>query len=165
MNDSISQVLQAIPRARFDHVAIATKNIRELLPLYVETLGGVPVWTENNLRYGFHVLGLKFAHGGKIELLQQAKGSQFLDKFLSTRPNGGLHHITFHVPNIADAQESLLANGLEIFGFSADDPHWKEFFINPKSSAGVLVQFAQTDLDMDTALDLTIDQILDAMDS
>lgn len=133
-------VLSAIG-ARFDHTAVAGPSMAPLLAFYRDTLGGQFAYGEI-LPIGAVVMTFAFG-ASKIELMAPTPGSTFFDKFLaSTEGRGGVHHLTFEVPDIDDAVAALHARGIETFGL-VHAPVWSEVFIHPRSNGGVLVQLAQ----------------------
>lgn len=129
-------------RATFDHVAHGTRSIKSLVPLYRDLLGGEFVGGGENLRIGFRSAQFAFEGGGKVELIEPTEGSHFLDSFFSRVGDGGLHHITYRVPDIHEALEAARRSGLEPFGVNLDEPHWQEFFLHPKAAGGALIQLA-----------------------
>jgi methylmalonyl-CoA/ethylmalonyl-CoA epimerase len=130
--------------ASFDHVAHAARSIRSLLPLYEGLLGGVFVGGGDNRRVGFRTVQLQYANWGRVELLEPLAGSSFLDSFLGRFGDGGLHHVTFRVPDINEALVAAVEIGMKPFGVYTSDPNWKEFFIHPRAAGGTLVQLAQS---------------------
>ena len=130
--------------AKFDHVAHAAPRIRDLLSLYQGVLGGEFLHGATNERLGYTTAQLGFADGTKIELMQPIEGSRFLDKFLARNPAGGLHHITYRVPDIDTAVAAAEREGYEVFGVSRALPQWWEAFVHPRTAHGVLLQLAQS---------------------
>lgn len=130
--------------AKFDHVAHAAPRIRDLLPLYQGVLGGSFLHGLRNEALGYTTLQLGFADGTKIELMEPTAGSAFLDSFLARNPNGGMHHITYRVPDIDAAVAAAEAQGYDVFGVSRTLPDWWEAFVHPRSAHGVLLQLAQS---------------------
>jgi methylmalonyl-CoA/ethylmalonyl-CoA epimerase len=68
--------------------------------------------------------------------------SHFINRFIAERGEG-LHHLTLKVSNISDAAAAATKLGFTVVGFNDSDPAWKEAFVHPKSSNGVLVQLAE----------------------
>lgn len=129
--------------ARFDHVAVAGPSMEPMLALYRDVLGGKPGGGGRNLMLGFRTVQLDFPDGRHLELLAPVEGSTFLDSFLRrTGGLGGLHHVTFLVPSVAQALEVLHDRGYETFGERPDDPGWAEAFVHPRDAGGVLLQVA-----------------------
>jgi methylmalonyl-CoA/ethylmalonyl-CoA epimerase len=123
--------------ARFDHFAIATRRIRDALPLWRDALGGRFTVGADNAEIGWRTVRLEFSHASCVELIEPLGGSTFLDSFLRRNPGGGLHHVTFLVPDIKAAYAHLAACGYEPFG--ADD-QWYQLFVHPRLAGGVLLQ-------------------------
>jgi methylmalonyl-CoA/ethylmalonyl-CoA epimerase len=127
--------------ATYDHTAIAGPSMGPLRAFYRDTLGGVFSHGEV-LPIGCVVLTYRIG-GSKIELMAPTPGSTFFDRFFAaTEGRGGVHHLTFQVPDIDAAVETLHAHGIETFGL-VHDPVWSEVFVHPRSNGGVLVQLAQ----------------------
>jgi len=146
--------------AVFDHVAMAARRIRELLPLYRDVLGGQFYLGGDNVVVGYRGVQLRFADGSKIELLEPLAGSDFLDSFFRRNPLGGLHHVTFTVPSLAAALAALRGRGYSVHGESRSDPAWQEVFVHPREAHGALVQLAQPGPGHGPAGGLTLDDVL-----
>jgi methylmalonyl-CoA/ethylmalonyl-CoA epimerase len=130
--------------AVFDHAAHAGHTIAELLPLYVEQLGGRFLYGGDNTRVGYRGAVIGYEGGGKVELLEPLPGSSFFDSFFARNPLGGLHHLTFRVADLADSITRARAAGFTLVGENHDDPNWREVFVHPRAAHGVLVQFVQS---------------------
>ena len=127
--------------AVFDHACAAAPRIRDLLPLYQGVLNGRFLQGGDNARVGYRAIQLEYADGTRFELMEPLRGSTFLDSFFAR--GGGLHHVTFKVPDLLAAVEAAEAAGLRVVGLYTEDPDWQEAFIHPRSIGGVLVQLAQ----------------------
>jgi methylmalonyl-CoA/ethylmalonyl-CoA epimerase len=123
--------------ATFDHVAIAGRRIRDMLPLWQDTLGGRFVVGADNPEIGWRAVRLELAGVWCLELIEPLAGSAFLDRFLRGRPEGGLHHVTFLVDDVRAAFEWFTARGYEPFGA---DREWFQMFVHPRRTGGVLLQ-------------------------
>jgi methylmalonyl-CoA/ethylmalonyl-CoA epimerase len=130
-----------------DHTAIAVHSIEAALPLYRDVLGGDPQELSHSPEKGFSVLTLRYPQGGGIELIQPLGENSFVQKFLDRRGEG-VHHITFLVNDLRAAVEEAKAAGVRVVDENYDHPEWREAFISPRSAHGVIVQLAQTDLDL-----------------
>jgi len=140
-DDSI--ILQSVG-AVFDHAAHAVPSIRPALPLYRDLLGGTVVAGGINPWAGHLAVQLEYPHGGRIELLEPVqRDSSSVGAFLERSPRGGLHHLTFKVPDLAAALEVVTAAGFTPFATMLDQPNWKESFLHPRQTGGVLIQLAQ----------------------
>jgi methylmalonyl-CoA/ethylmalonyl-CoA epimerase len=152
---ALSQVVPADLGADYDHVAVAAPRIRDLLPLYADMLGGDFYTGGDNPRVGYRAVQLQLRNGGRVELMEPLSGHVFLDRFFQRTGGGGLHHITFKVPDIKAALAAAQRQGFTPTGVFLGNARWQELFLHPKETAGVLIQLveapdfspAQTSLD------------------
>jgi methylmalonyl-CoA/ethylmalonyl-CoA epimerase len=150
----------------FDHVAHAVPSIRAVLPLYRDLLGGQPKAGGINPWGGHLAVHFEFPHGSIIELLQPARqDSPSVGAFLQRSPRGGLHHLTFKVPSLEAALESIAAAGLHPFGTLLGDPGWQETYLHPRETGGVLIQLAQAAPGIPPPLDRPLDDLLNRADA
>jgi methylmalonyl-CoA/ethylmalonyl-CoA epimerase len=150
--------------AVLDHVAVAGPAIADLLPLYRDALGGRFLYGGIDDDPGFRTATFSYGEGPKIELLDPTPGSPFLDSFLRrTGGLGGLHHITFRVPDMVAAHAELDAHGVPYFGLRTGDEIWNELFIHPRDGKGVLLQLAQVGPDWERVLEASTQRILEAV--
>jgi methylmalonyl-CoA/ethylmalonyl-CoA epimerase len=140
----LSQVLPAGLRADYDHVAVAAPRIRDLLPLYADLLGGTFFTGGDNPRVGYRAVQLQVSNGGRVELIEPLSGHDFLDRFFQRTGGGGLHHITFKVPDIRAALALAEAQGFTPTGVFLGNPRWQELFLHPKETSGVLIQLVES---------------------
>jgi methylmalonyl-CoA/ethylmalonyl-CoA epimerase len=82
-------------------------------------------------------------------------------KFLEKRGEG-LHHITFFVDDVVDAEHALHAAGYETVDTHLEDAGWRETYLRPKSGFGALIQLADTDKDSwtEATADYTLEEVL-----
>jgi methylmalonyl-CoA/ethylmalonyl-CoA epimerase len=123
--------------ATFDHVAIAGRRIRDMLPLWRDTLGGRFVVGADNPVIGWRAVRLELDGIWCLELIEPLPGSSFLDGYLRRHPDGGLHHVTFLVDDVRAAFQRFAARGYEPFG--ADEEGF-QMFVHPRRAGGVLLQ-------------------------
>ncbi|MGX7680136.1 VOC family protein [Jatrophihabitans sp. DSM 45814] len=123
--------------ATFDHFAIATRRIRDLIPLWRDCLGGRFAMGADDAVTGWRTVRLEFGEQVPVELIEPLQGSTFFDKFFQSHPNGGLHHVTFMVDDVQDAFQRLERDGFAPFGA---DENWFQLFVHPRQAHGVLVQ-------------------------
>lgn len=128
--------------ATLDHVAMAVPRIVDALALYRDLLGGEFVTGGDNRRLGYRGVQLAYP-GGKVEILEPLAGSSFLDTFFARRPIGGLHHITYLVPDLQVAIATTESAGYTVHGEFTDDARWQEVFVHPRQANGLLLQLAQ----------------------
>ncbi len=128
-----------------DHLALASYRawdnvIRYCHHLGARWLGGPP----DGEPTPFHFCQVRMEGGTKLEFLQPlpGEGSDFLRRFLH-RNGPGPHHLTFKVPDIRAAMAEAAAAGYAVVNEQLDSPTWKEAFLHPKQSHGIVIQLAQ----------------------
>lgn len=157
-------VLQSIG-AVFDHAAHAVPSIRSALPLYRDLLGGTVVVGGINPWGGHLAVQLEYPHGGRIELLEPVeRESMSVGSFLQRSPRGGLHHLTFKVGDLSAALDVVTAAGFTPFGTMLDQPNWKETYLHPRQTGGVLIQLAQAQEGF-PRLERPLEELLDQADA
>jgi methylmalonyl-CoA/ethylmalonyl-CoA epimerase len=145
--------------ATFDHVAVAGRRIRDMLPLWQDTLGGRFVVGADNPAIGWRAVRLELGGIWCVELIEPLAGSAFLDSYLRRNPEGGMHHVTFLVDDVRAAFERFAAHGYEPFGA---DEQWFQMFVHPRRAGGVLVQLMRRYVAHGTAdrAALTVEDVL-----
>lgn len=131
----------------FDHVSMAVHDIGATLPL-VGFLGAAYLTGGDVDDKGFRWAQLALPGGTKLELISPLRGQpedHFLVRYLS-RHGEGLHHLTFRVDDISAAIEAAGRAGYEVVDVDIAG-NWKEAFLHPRSSSGVLIQLAEWDED------------------
>jgi len=129
--------------AIFDHAAMASRRIRDQLPIYRDVLGGQFHLGGDNARFGYRAVQLRYRDASLVELMEPLVGSTFFDSFFRRNPQGGLHHVTFKVTSMKRALTLLRDRGFTVYGESDADPSWHEVFLHPREAFGTLVQIAQ----------------------
>jgi methylmalonyl-CoA/ethylmalonyl-CoA epimerase len=130
--------------AVYDHVAHAVPSIQAMLPLYLDLLGGVVCSGGINPWGGHLAVLIEYAGGARVELLEPVRrDAPSVGNFLTTSPRGGLHHVTFKVPDIELALRRVLATGYHPVGTNLAHAAWRETFLHPRETGGVLIQLAQ----------------------
>jgi methylmalonyl-CoA/ethylmalonyl-CoA epimerase len=145
--------------ATFDHVAIAAPRIRDLLPLWRDTLGGQFALGADSAQTGWRTVRLLLGGVMCVELIEPLQGSAFLDGFFRRNPAGGVHHVTFLVDDVQAAFDRLSAGGYQPFGA---DEKWFQLFVHPRNAGGVLLQLMrrQPDAPPVSRPAMTIDDVL-----
>jgi methylmalonyl-CoA/ethylmalonyl-CoA epimerase len=127
---------------RFDHIAIAVRQMADGPAVLVGALGGRP--TGDGGPSGAYTWGQwGFAGGGRLEILEPRGADGFLHRFLATH-GPGVHHVTFVVPTLQQACDRAIAHGYRIVGFDDSDPSWAEAFLHPKEALGIVVQLVES---------------------
>lgn len=125
------------------HIAIAVNSVEDAARFYAEQLGlrltGKETVAHRKVTVGFIQIGET-----KIELVQPDSPDAPIAKFLSER-GPGLHHICFEVDDVEFEFRRMKAAGVKIVDSQpqAGAGGTKAFFIHPKSTGGVLIEFSQ----------------------
>lgn len=114
-----------------------------MLPLYRDVLCGEYLYGAVNVELGFRAVQLEFAAGTKIELMEPLREGGLPANFLRRHPQGGLHHVTYRVPDVRRSVDIAQSLGFEILAENYARPEWQEAFLQPKSAHGALIQIAQ----------------------
>ena len=131
---------------RFDHLALAVSDIGAVLPLF-DLLGGTYRNGGHHPTQRFRWAQFDLPSGPKIELLEPLDpddATHFLVRFLASRGEGP-HHVTFKVTDLRKAMAAARDLDYEVVGEDLSSPHWKEAFVHPRSSHGLLIQLAEWD--------------------
>ena len=107
---------------RLNHVAIAVPDLASAAAQYHQALGadvGLPV---DLPEHGVSVIFVMLANT-KIEFVTPLGAESPLKAFLNRNPVGGIHHICYEVPNLAEARDRLLAQGARVLGTSKIGAH------------------------------------------
>jgi methylmalonyl-CoA/ethylmalonyl-CoA epimerase len=129
---------------RMDHICMAVWKLEERLPMLTELFGMRVTGRFQNPQAGYNGAVLAIPGGGAHwELLEPSDDDGFLARFL--REHGpGLHHVTLEVENAERATQALRQFGYEPFG-GRSQGSYKEVFVHPRDTGGVLFQLYQGD--------------------
>ena len=127
---------------KIDHIAIAVKNIDEVLKVWVDVFGVKSEHEEEILDQGVKAAAVNIG-GVHIEFVQPVKPDTGIAKFVETKGDG-IHHIAFEVENLEKELAALEAKGVALI----DKKPRKGMagmiaFIHPKATKGVLIELVQ----------------------
>lgn len=129
--------------ATLDHVAIAVPDRCVARSRWCDELGGSVLAHDDS--GVFATLQLRYAGGGKLELLapseQDRSAQNFVRRFL-TRFGAAVHHVTLKVPDLPAALTLLSARGLDVVDVDLEHEYWREAFLRPSQVGGLVVQVA-----------------------
>jgi len=134
-------------RYDLDHVALAAPDTSPALRFLTGDLGGTILFGGQAI--GFRPmqvwLGSREGDGMPVELLEPwaVEQNDFLARFLA-RHGAGPHHLTFKVPDLADALARVRGAGFHPVNIDVSDPEWKEAFLMPREAHGTVVQLAES---------------------
>lgn len=133
---------------RVERVALAVTDLDEAQSFF-QNIFGAKFYPEENIedmgiRYRPFDIGCS-----KMELLFATREDSPVAKFIKSHGQG-VHHITFEVDDLDQAIEELGARGLKIAyrhtygeGVTFEGYRWREAFVHPKESFGVLIHLAE----------------------
>jgi len=133
---------------RIDHIAIACHDLEAKIKLFCETFELTVVAREINEEQGVKEAMLKIADGESgssyIQLLEPLSPDSPVGKFLAKRGEG-LHHVTFGVPDVAEAMDKISAKGVRLLD---ERPRHGSMgseiaFLHPKDLGGTLTELVQ----------------------
>ncbi len=126
---------------RFDHYSIVAKDAEKMIEFHKKLFGLEEAEEIDSPDKGFSGAVLDMpGRQAQIEVLAPAGKGSFLDKFLDER-GPGVHHITIEVEDVDAAAVYLREEmGIEPHGGVWSDGEWRQTFIHPKDTGGVLYQ-------------------------
>lgn len=87
----------------------------------------------------------------RMELLQATRSDSPVARYISKNGGPGVHHVTFEVDDLDAAIKELEARGGRIAyrhtyapGVTFEGKVWREAFVHPRDSFGVLIHLAET---------------------
>jgi methylmalonyl-CoA/ethylmalonyl-CoA epimerase len=135
-----------------DHVALATRDVRDALDVLVGELGGIVLFGGQSA--GFRPMTMRLGNadeGMNLELLEPwaVDENDFLERFVA-KHGAGPHHLTFKVDDLMVTLERVRIAGYQPVNVDLSDPGWKEAFLHPREAHGTVVQLAEADGDWGT---------------
>lgn len=125
---------------RVDHVSMAVWDLEQQVAFFEKTFGWKVHARFKNEREGYSGAVMDIAPGQpQFEILEPLGEHSFLHRFLRER-GPGVHHVTIEVEDADAAAEHLRGCGVEPFGGPRVSWDWKEFFVHPRDTNGVLFQ-------------------------
>ncbi|QFR01666.1 hypothetical protein F9278_41945 [Streptomyces phaeolivaceus] len=130
----------------FDHTSLATRAAGPWLSRVTRELGATVVMGEEvpGFRYVMCRVGPWDGCSG-LELMEPRPGTgrNFLSRFLDTHGEGP-HHLTFVVPALEETIRDAERLGLRLVQTDLTNPRWRETFVVPDPTHGVVIQIADT---------------------
>jgi methylmalonyl-CoA/ethylmalonyl-CoA epimerase len=126
---------------RISHLGIAVNNLEEAREFYRSVFGvesGEPMVGGNgDLLASMIPLG-----ESTLELLQPLGDQGPVARFLK-KQGEGIHHICYHVDDIAAEVENLKNRGMEVLGSPKPGAEGLSVFLHPRGTHGVLTELVQ----------------------
>lgn len=133
------------PRLRLDHVGIAVPDLEAARAQYALLLGAEPSSVETVPAEQVKVCFFEL-EGCRIELLEPTSPDSPVARFLAQRQSG-VHHVSISVDGVqlGGFRADLERQGVELIGDATRRGSEQSdiFFVHPRSTAGVLVEFLQ----------------------
>ena len=126
---------------RLDHLSLAVPDVAQSAAFYRKLFGATPDHDFRSEEEGWegtllHLPGRQL----QLEFLQPVGPDSFLHRFLAGH-GPGVHHITVEVDSIDDAVTFLREEmGVEPVREIFSDGKWRQTFIHPRDTGGLLVQ-------------------------
>jgi len=130
---------------RLNHVAIAVPDLEKAAAKYRDLLGAEVHHPQALPEHGVTVVFV-LVENSKIELLHPLGENSPIAKFLEANPSGGMHHVCFEVPDLADAAVALVAGGARVLGDGKPKigAHGLPvLFLHPKDFDGTLIELEE----------------------
>lgn len=132
------------PGIDLDHTSFAVHDAMSWARHLRLELGATPIGGEVLAEFRYLLLYVgSVDEGARMELLEPVDDG-FLTRYLTKRGEGP-HHVTFTVPDLRAAVAQVRSLGATVVGESYAHPPWREAFIPPDSTHGVVIQLAQSD--------------------
>lgn len=130
---------------RFDHVAIAVRDLPSAARLFLDLLGGELIAGGDDEDLRIRTVQLRFAPGIKVELIVPLDDGSYLQHYLD-RHGPGFHHMTCMVDGVEDGARVLAEAGYPTVDTRSGTGFWDETFIRPSSAFGTLIQLGDSPL-------------------
>ena len=129
---------------RLEHVGIATEQDNDECPGLDEILKHPIYKTETVEHEGVETAFIRTGES-KVELLRALNEDSPIAKFISKR-GAGIHHLAFEVEDLDEAREHIENLGLRIISEknSKGADNKMIFFVHPRDTGGVLLEFCQS---------------------
>lgn len=126
---------------RFDHYSVAVPDAEKALNFHEKLFGLERDHQFNSPSEGFSGGLLNMPdRQGQVEILAPLGEDSFLHRYLAEH-GPGVHHVTIEVKDIDAAVEYLRDEmGIEPYRGVWSDGQWRQTFIHPRDSGGVLYQ-------------------------
>lgn len=125
------------------HIGIAVESLEAALPFFEKLLGQAAnskeIVEDQKVRVAVFKLGET-----RMELLEATAPDSPIARFIAKRGQG-LHHVTFTVPNLAEALARLERDGVRMIDREPRRGAGNELiaFLHPSSTSGVLIELVE----------------------
>ncbi|PRY92566.1 methylmalonyl-CoA epimerase [Hasllibacter halocynthiae] len=128
---------------RLNHVAIAVPDLEAAAESYRGALGARVGPPRDEPAHGVTVVFVELPNT-KVELLHPLGADSPVAGFLERNPAGGVHHVCYEVPDVAEAARKLEAEGMRVLGPPEVGAHGRPvIFLHPKDMQGTLTELEE----------------------
>jgi methylmalonyl-CoA/ethylmalonyl-CoA epimerase len=130
---------------RLNHVAIVVPDLAVAAAKYRDLLGADVGEPRALPEHGVTVVFVTLPNS-KIELMTPLGAESTVAAFLAKFPSGGMHHVCFEVPDLAQAARALAAGGARVLGDGRPriGAHGLPvLFLHPKDFDGTLIELEE----------------------
>lgn len=130
--------------SKINHIGIAVPDIEAAAKFYIESLGlklgGIEEVASQKVKVAFLPIGEV-----RLELIQPTSPDSPVARFLEKNGGPGIHHIAYHVADVAADVERLKAEGVKMVDETPRPGahNTRIAFVHPKASGGVLTELVQ----------------------
>ena len=129
---------------RLEHVGIAVDSLFKSNDLFAKVLNKLPYKEEE---VESEAVNTSFFRAGetKIELLESTAENSAISRFIGKRGEG-IHHLAFEVEDIQSAWTYCMEHDLQPLGKGPTQGADNKliFFVHPRKTGGVLIEFCQS---------------------
>ncbi|EKE09763.1 MAG: Methylmalonyl-CoA epimerase [uncultured bacterium] len=129
-----------------NHIAIAVPDLEAAIKQYEKTFGAFVTSPTDLPQHGIRLAIVNLLNT-KIELMTPLDNTSPIAKFLERNPVGGIHHLSYVVPDIIAARDQLKNAGIQVIGDGTPQMGYHDtrvLFFNPKDCLGVLIELQET---------------------
>ena len=130
---------------RLNHVAIVVPDLAAAAARYRDLLGAAVQAPRDLPEHGVTIVFVDLPNS-RIELMHPLGADSPIARFLADHPGGGMHHVCFEVPDLAQAARRLTEAGARVLGDGTPKlgAHGRPvLFLHPRDFDGTLIELEE----------------------
>jgi methylmalonyl-CoA/ethylmalonyl-CoA epimerase len=130
---------------RLNHVAIVVPDLAAAAARYRDLLGAAVQAPRDLPEHGVTIVFVDLPNS-RIELMHPLGADSPIARFLADHPAGGMHHVCFEVPDLAQAARRLTEAGARVLGDGTPKlgAHGRPvLFLHPRDFDGTLIELEE----------------------
>jgi methylmalonyl-CoA/ethylmalonyl-CoA epimerase len=130
---------------RLNHVAVVVPDLAAAAARYRDLLGAAVQAPRDLPEHGVTIVFVDLPNS-RIELMHPLGADSPIARFLADHPGGGMHHVCFEVPDLAQAARRLTEAGARVLGDGTPKlgAHGRPvLFLHPKDFDGTLIELEE----------------------